>query len=126
MTEIQMLDTKEKFSIIDEANNQYSKISLSQLLDANPSIRKELEIGCKPREEKILCSIYNPNILIIIGEVNNTSLKVLFDTVSNVNLISKEGINKLNNQIIIPIDNLITFTLADDTKISPKSCVKLS
>jgi len=43
MTEIQMLDPKDKFSIIKEANNLYPRISLTQLLSASPSIRKELE-----------------------------------------------------------------------------------
>jgi len=46
MTNIQMLNENEKFNIVEEANNLFPKISLSQLLSASPSIRKELEQGC--------------------------------------------------------------------------------
>ena len=42
MTEIQMLDPEDKFSIVKEANNLFPKISLSQLLSTSPSLRKEL------------------------------------------------------------------------------------
>jgi len=43
MTEIQMLNKDQKFSITDEAQNLYPKINLSQLLAESPTIRKELE-----------------------------------------------------------------------------------
>jgi len=54
-----MLKTENKFNILDEANNLYPKISLTQLLSASLSIRKDLEQGCKPRVEKILYSTQN-------------------------------------------------------------------
>ncbi|ORX77806.1 hypothetical protein BCR32DRAFT_247656 [Anaeromyces robustus] len=53
MTSIQMLNENEKFSITEEANNLFPKISLSQLLSASPSLRKEFEQGCKPRITKL-------------------------------------------------------------------------
>ena len=40
MTEIQMLKPENKFNILEEANNLYPKISLTQLLSACPSIEK--------------------------------------------------------------------------------------
>ncbi|ORX63738.1 hypothetical protein BCR32DRAFT_251448 [Anaeromyces robustus] len=83
MTEIQMLNKDQKFSITDEAQNLYPKINLSQLLAVSPSIRKELEQGLKPRVERIICSLAHTNIPIIIGESHNISLKVLFDTGAN-------------------------------------------
>jgi len=69
MTEIQMLKPENKFNILEEANNLYSKISLTQLLSASLFIRKDLEQGCKPRVEKILYTIQNLNIPILCGKI---------------------------------------------------------
>ena len=41
MIEIQMLKPENKINILDEANNLYPKISLTQLFSTGPSIRKE-------------------------------------------------------------------------------------
>ncbi|ORX73526.1 hypothetical protein BCR32DRAFT_285555 [Anaeromyces robustus] len=80
MTNIQMLNENEKFSITEEANNLFLKISMSQLLSASPSFRKKFEQGCKPRVEKILCSLTNTNIPVVCGEIDNKTFKILYDT----------------------------------------------
>jgi len=41
MIEFQMLKPENKINILDEANNLYPKISLTQLFSTGPSIRKE-------------------------------------------------------------------------------------
>jgi len=83
-----MLKTENKFNILDEANNLYPKISLTQLLSASLSIRKDLEQGCKPRVEKILYSTQNWNIPILCGKTGNNEVKILFDTGANINIIT--------------------------------------
>jgi len=40
MTDIQMLEPGNKFSIIKEANNLFLKISLAQLLSISPTLKK--------------------------------------------------------------------------------------
>jgi len=81
-----MLDSKEKFGIIKEVNNLYPRINLTQLLSASPSIRKDLEQGCKPRIKNILYAISKTYIPIIIGKINDILLRMLFDTGVNVNI----------------------------------------
>jgi len=117
MTEIQLLEKDQKFNIVSEVQNLFPKISLSQLLAASPSIRKELEQGLKPRVERIICSLTNINIPIIIGECCNVPLKVLFDTGANINVITKNSFNKLKNRKIYKTDNEIEIKLADSAII---------
>ncbi|ORX42425.1 hypothetical protein BCR32DRAFT_251971, partial [Anaeromyces robustus] len=100
MTEIQMLENNDKFNIIKEANKLYPQITLAQLLSASPSLRKELELGCKPRVEQILCSLTSPNIPLIIGEIEDKYLRILYDTGANVNIITSNGLSKLTNREI--------------------------
>jgi len=115
MTEIQLLEKDQKFNITEEFKNLFPKINLSQLLAASPSIRKELEQKLKPRVEKIICSIANTNIPIIIGESYNIPLKVLFDTGANINIITQESYNKLKCKNINKMDKEIEIKLADNT-----------
>lgn len=118
MTNIQLLDKEQKFNIREEVQNLFPKISLSQLLAASPSIRKELEQGLKPRVERIICSLSNINIPIIIGESYNVPLKVLFDTGANINIITQESFNKLKSKNINKTENEIEIKLADNTVVS--------
>jgi len=115
MTEIQLLEKDQKFNITEEFKNLFPKINLSQLLAASPSIRKELEQKLKPRVEKIICSITNTNIPIIIGDCYNIPLKVLFDTGANINIIPQESYNKLKCKNINKMDKEIEIKLADNT-----------
>jgi len=125
MTEIQMLDPEDKFSIVKEANNLFPKISLSQLLSASPSLRKELEHRCKSRVNKILCSLSNINIPLIIGEIEGKPLKILYDTGANVNIITTEGLNKLVNKEIEEDKNEQNITFANGTTVPTKFFVTL-
>jgi hypothetical protein len=125
MTEIQMLKPENKFNILEEANNLYPKISLTQLLSASPSIRKDLEQGCKPRVEKILYTIQNLNIPILCGKIGNKSVKILFDTGANVNIITKNSLEELENVIINNCDLSETITIADGTIFHTNSYINL-
>ena len=69
MTDIQMIKSKDRFSITKEAENLFPHINLAQLLSASPSLRKELELGCKPKTEKVVCSFTSSNVPLIIGEI---------------------------------------------------------
>ena len=117
MTEIQLLEKDQKFNILTETKNLYPKINLAQLLSVSPALRKELEQGLKPRVEKIICSITGTSIPIIIGECCNTSLKILFDTGANINIITQESFDKLKNKIKYKNDKEIEIKLADSTII---------
>ena len=125
MTNIQMLNENEKFSITEEANNLFPKISLSQLLSASPSIRKELEQGCKPRVEKILCSLTNTSLPIICGEIDNKTFKILYDTGANVNVITNNCLGKLKHKVIKQCENLEDITIVDGTKVTTNSYIEL-
>ena len=125
MTEIQMLNKDQKFSITDEAQNLYPRINLSQLLAVSPSIRKELEQGLKPRVERIICSLTNANLPIIVGESHNIPLKVLFDTGANVNIITQESFNKLKCKNIYKTDREVEIKLADNTIVTTNYCTEI-
>jgi len=125
MTNIQMLNENEKFSITEEANNLFPKISLSQLLSASPSIRKELEQGCKPRVEKILCSLTNTSLPIICGEIDNKTFKILYYTSANVNVITNNCLGKLKHKVIKQCENLEDITIVNGTKVTTNSYIEL-
>eukprot|EP00833_Pecoramyces_ruminatium_P003399 jgi/Orpsp1_1/1177431/evm.model.c7180000061429.1 len=97
MTDIQMLEPGNKFSIIKEANNLFPKISLAQLLSISPTLRKELRQGYKPKVDNVLCSLYNIPIPILIGKAKETFLKILYDTGANVNVITTGCLSRLND-----------------------------
>jgi len=120
MTEIQMLDVNDKFSITEEAKNLFPHINLAQLLSISPALRKELELGCKPKTERIVCSFTFPNIPIIIGEIEGKYLRILYDTGANVNVITTNGLNKLSNQNIVEKSEEQTITIANGTSVSTK------
>jgi len=126
MTEIEMINPNEKFSITEEAKNLYPRINLSQLLSASPSLRKELEMGCKPRVEQIICSVTSTNIPIIIGEIEGKYLKILYDTGSNVNIITLNALNKLDNVDIEESEEEQTITIANGGIVSTKLFAKLN
>ena len=125
MTEIEMIKPNEKFSITEEAKNLYPRINLSQLLSASPSLRKELEMGCKPRVEQIICSVTGANIPIIIGEIEGKYLKFLYDTGANVNFIMLNALNKLDNVDIEESEEEQTITIANGGTVSTKLFTKL-
>ena len=125
MTEIEMINPNEKFNITEEAKNLFPRINLSQLLSASPSLRKELEMGCKPRVEQIICSVTSANIPIIIGEIEGKYLKILYDTGANVNIITLNALNKLNNVDIKKSEEEQTITIANGGIVSTKLFTKL-
>ena len=125
MTEIEMINPTEKFSITEEAKNLYPRINLSQLLSASPSLRKELEMGCKPRIEQIICSVTSANIPIIIGEIEGKYLKILYDTGANVNIITLNALNKLDNVDIKESEEEQTITIANGGTVPTKLFTKL-
>ena len=121
MTEIEMINPNEKFSITEEARNLYPRINLSQLLSASPSLRKELEMGCKPRVEQIICSVTSTNIPISIGEIEGKYLKILYDTGANINIITLNALNKLDNVDIEESEEEQTITIVTKISTSVKS-----
>ena len=124
MTEIQMIESGDKFSIIKEANKLYPQITLAQLLSASPTLRKELEQGCKPKIEKLICSLNNPDIPLIVGEIEGRNLKILYDSGANINVITTNGFNKLKNKEIEECEPQ-NITFADGTSVSSKSVTTL-
>jgi len=121
MTEIQMIEHEDKFNIIKEFNKIYPQITLAQLLSASPSLRKELEQGCKPKTERILCSLTTSDVPLIIGEIDGKYFKILYDTGANVNVITIDGFNKLINKNIqendIEYNILLTNSVLLPTKL---------
>jgi len=125
MTDIQMLESGNKFSIIKEANNLFPKISLAQLLSISPTLRKELGQGCKPKIDNVLCSLYNIPIPIFIGKTKEVFLKILYDTGANVNVITTGCLNKFND---VKIEEDIieqNITLANGSTVPTKYYVPL-
>jgi len=90
------------------------------LLSISPALRKELELGCKSKTERIICSFTNPNIPIIIGEIEGKYLIILYDTGANVNVITTNGLSKLSKQNIVEKDEKQTITIANGTSVSTK------
>eukprot|EP00833_Pecoramyces_ruminatium_P017297 jgi/Orpsp1_1/1191329/evm.model.d7180000084992.1 len=123
MTDIQMLEPGNKFSIIKEANNLFPKISLAQLFSISPT--KELGQGCKPKVDNVLCSLYNIPIPIFIGKAKETFLKILYDTGANVNVITTGCLSRLDNVEIKEdiIEQIIT--LANRSTVPTKYYIPL-
>ena len=125
MTDIQMINSKDRFSITKEAQNLFPHINLAQLLSASPSLRKELELGCKPKTEKVVCSFTSSNVPLIIGEIEGKYLRILYDTGANINVITTSGLNKLINPEIKENNEEQSITIANGTTVSTKFFVTL-
>ena len=124
MTEINMLDHDDKFSITKAANNIYPQITLAQLLSVSPSLRKELEQGCKPKVEKVMCSINDADVPLIIGEIEGKHFKMLYDSGANINIITTNALSKLDNPEIMECDEL-NITIANGDMLQTNTITKL-
>jgi len=120
-----MLEPGNKFNIIKEANILLPKISLAQLLSISPTLRKELGQGCKPKIDNVLCSLYNIPIPIFIGKVKEIFLKILYDTGSNVNVITTGCLNRFNDVEIKEDIVEQNITLANGSTVPIKYYVPL-
>jgi len=118
---IKLVNNQETYSIQNVLNNIPANITLAQLLDASPKLRSELNKLLKLEKVDTISAIsnfnpsitlvnnidhdYNPkppkvnneDLAMVRAEVDNVSARLLIDTCSNLNVVTKEFLSKINN-----------------------------